>query len=152
MTAFITLKTGDGTWWEVPYPSEYTVVDQPIYSSQSQRDARGSMHMDLIAVKAQLTASWNALSPVAFKRLCDVTGTGRPVDVAYFDPQRNAVRGSASYPVSMYRDTSFAYSPVGGWRTASGAGDDSRLPDSGADRALKPKAYSCTITLTEMRR
>jgi hypothetical protein len=153
MTAFITIRTAGGTsWWEVPYPSDYRVVDQPIYSSQSQRDAKGTMHLDLIAVKAQVTATWSAMSPAAFKRLCDVTGSGMPVDVRYFDPQANAVRGTAANPVSMYRDTSFAYAPVGGWRTAAGAGDGSYLPDSGADVALRPKAYNCTITLTEMRR
>ena len=151
MTAFITIRTeGRGTWWEVPYPSDYSVVDQPIYSSQSQRDAKGAMHMDLIAVKAQVTAAWNAMSPAAFKKLCEITGTGEPVDARYFDPQRNAVRGTASSPVRMYRDTSFAYAPVGGWRTAAGAGDGSLLPDEGTDRTLRPKAYSCTITLTEM--
>ena len=152
MTAFISLRKQEGDrWWEVPYPSDYRVVDQPIYSSQSQRDANGDMHLDIIAVKAQVTAAWNAMSPAAFKKLCEITGTGDPVDVRFFDPQTNGVRGSGT-PVSMYRDTSFAYAPVGGWRTSGGGSDDSYLPDEGVDVALRPKAYSCTITLTEMRR
>ncbi len=153
MTSFVTIRaTGSETWYEIPPPSEYVVIDQPIYSGQSQRDTSGAMHMDLIAVKAQISLRWSAISPTAFQRLCSITGTGGTVDVQYYDPQTGSVRGTASSPVTMYRDTSFSYSPIGGWTDSEGIYHPSEtLPDEGDGTvSLSPAGYTVSMTLTEM--
>lgn len=153
MTCFLTIRTtGGSTWYEVPPPSEYVVIDQPIYSGQSQRDTSGTMHMDLIAVKTQISLRWSAISPAAFQSLCSITGTGGTVDAIFYDPQTGTVRGTTSSPIVMYRDTSFSYSPIGGWTDASGNYHPSDvLPDEGDGTvSLSPKGYTVSMTLTEM--
>jgi len=153
MTCFLTIRTTGGTdWYEVPPPSQYAVIDQPIYSGQSQRDINGTMHMDLIAVKAQISLVWSAISPAAFQSLCSITGTGGTVDCLYYDPQTGSVRGTESSPVVMYRDTSFSYAPIGGWTDSGGQYHPSdTLPDAGdGSVSLAPAGYTVTMTLTEM--
>ncbi len=152
MTCFLTISADGSTWWEVPPPSDYSVIDQPIYSGQSQRDTSGSMHLDLIAVKAQVSLQWNAMSPTAFVHLCSITGTGGTVKCRFFDPQRGSVRGTAASPVEMYRDTSFSYAPIGGWTDSSGDyHPQGALPDSGdGSISLAPVGYTVSMTLTEM--
>ncbi len=153
MTCFMTIRTtGGSTWYEIPPPSEYVVIDQPIYSGQSQRDIKGTMHMNLIAVKAQISLSWSAISPTAFQTICSITGTGDTVDVQYYDPQTGSVRGTASSPVTMYRDTSFSYAPLGGWTDSDGTYHPSDvLPDEGdGSVSLSPAGYTVSMTLTEM--
>ncbi len=152
MTCFLTISSDGSTWYEVPPPSAYTVIDQPIYSGQSQRDTSGGMHLDLIAVKAQISISWSAISPAAFQSLCSITGTGGVVYVQYYDPQTGSVVGTESSPAEFYRDTSFSYSPIGGWTDSSGEAHPAGvLPDEGdGSVSLAPIGYSCSMTLTEM--
>ena len=152
MTCFLTLKDGS-SWWEVPPPSEYVVIDNAIYSQQgSQRDTSGGMHLDLIAIKAQITLHWRAMSPTAFVRLCSVTGQGGVVSCRYFDPQTGTVKGTTSSPARFYRDSGFSYVPVGGWTDSGGEYHPTDvLPDAGdGSVSLSPLAYEVSMTLTEM--
>lgn len=152
MTCFLTISADGSTWWEVPPPSDYVVIDQPVYSGQSQRDTGGTMHLGLIAVKAQISLRWNAMSPTAFQTLCSVTGTGDVVYAQYYDPQTGAVKGTSASPAEFYRDTSFSYAPIGGWTDSSGQYQpQGAMPDEGdGSVSLSPLGYTVSMTLTEM--
>lgn len=91
---------------KIPTPSEFT-VDIADIDGESNRNAKGELIRDRIAVKRKLNMNWKALSPADMKTLLNAV-SGVFFTVEYPDPMTGGLNSITAYvgdrSAPMYRN------------------------------------------------